>query len=70
MYWGQYYYLLSSVQKFSTAATALLMGVGGSVMHTSIPRGKLQVTSPYMLPALVAYRLHVEEREREIVAHY
>ena len=50
-------YLRISTQNFSTVDTAVFMGVGGSVTHSNSPRGKLQTMSPYMLPALVAYRL-------------
>ena len=46
------YYLLSMLQKVSTAVMALLIGVGGS--HTITPRGKLHTTRPYKFPALVA----------------
>lgn len=48
------YYLLSMLQKVSTAMMALLIGVGGSQVHTITPRGKLHTTRPYKFPALVA----------------
>jgi len=42
------------LQKVSTAMMALLIGVGGSQVHTITPRGKLHTTRPYKFPALVA----------------
>lgn len=47
-------YLLSMLQNVSTVLMALLIGVGGSLMHTITPRGKLHTTRPYRFPALVA----------------
>ena len=47
-------YLLSMLQKVSTAVMALLIGVGGSHVHTITPKGKLHTTRLYRFPALVA----------------
>ena len=55
------------LQKFSTAETVQLMGVGGSPTHTSTPRGKLHTTKLYLLWEVVAYTLHAEKKNGKSV---
>ncbi len=49
--------ILIRAQNSSTILTALLMGTGGSLMHTSTPRGKEQATKRCVFPMHTPYTL-------------